>query len=398
MKKFNYEVKDKKSNTLKGSVEAATPKQAADVLHQQGYTIINISEKGEGLSLPFLGGVGVGPLSQFTRQLATMISSGLPLADSLTVLQKQTEHKVFQGIIAEIGEDIQGGNNFSSALAKHKDVFNKAYINVIRAGEASGTLDKVLLRLSDNLEKEREFQGKIKGAMLYPIIIVIAMVLVITIVLIFVIPKLSEVYKGLNISLPLPTKILLFLSDFAVHFWWLIIIAIVGGFFFLRSYRKTVSGALVVDRIMLKIPVLGKLNRDQSLTEFTRTLGILVGAGVPILEALKIAGDTATNAVHRDAAAKIAAMVEKGTPLSKAVESSEVFPPIIAQMSSVGEETGKMDEVLDKVARFFELEVEEQVKNLTTAMEPIIMIILGIGVALLMISIILPIYSITQAF
>ena len=398
MKQFNYEVKDKKNATLKGIIEAGTSKQAADILHQKGYTILNISEKGEGLSLPFLGGVGVGPLSQFTRQLATMITSGLPLADSLEVLKKQTEQKQFQGIIAEIGEDIQGGNSFSSALSKHRDVFNKAYINVIMAGEASGTLDKVLLRLSDNLEKEREFQGKIKGAMLYPTIIVIAMVLVMAVVLIFVIPKLSEVYKGMNLALPLPTVVLLFLSDFAVHFWWLIIIAIVGGYIFLKRYRKTASGALVVDRIMLKIPVLGKLNRDQSLTEFTRTLGILVGAGVPILEALKIAGETATNAVHRDAAAKVATLVEKGTPLSKAIENSEVFPPIIAQMSSVGEETGKMDEVLDKVARFFELEVEEQVKNLTTAIEPIIMIILGIGVALLMISIILPIYSITQAF
>jgi len=398
MKQFNYEVKDKKNATLKGIVEAATPKQTAEILHQKGYTILNISEKGEGLSLPFFNSVGVGPLSQFTRQLATMITSGLPLADSLEVLKKQTEQKNFQGIIAEIGEDIQGGNSFSSALSKHRDVFNKAYINVIMAGEASGTLDKVLLRLSDNLEKEREFQGKIKGAMLYPTIIVIAMVLVMAVVLIFVIPKLSEVYRGMNLALPLPTIILLFLSDFAVHFWWLIIIAGVGGYFFLRNYRKTASGALVVDRIMLKIPVIGKLNRDQSLTEFTRTLGILVGAGVPILEALRIAGETATNAVHRDAAAKIATMVEKGTPLSKAVENSEVFPPIIAQMSSVGEETGKMDEVLDKVARFFELEVEEQVKNLTTAIEPIIMIILGIGVALLMISIILPIYSITQAF
>ncbi|OGY23411.1 MAG: hypothetical protein A2172_04245 [Candidatus Woykebacteria bacterium RBG_13_40_15] len=398
MQEFFYEVKDKQDETLKGVVEAVSTDQAAKILHEQGYTILKIQAKGKGLSLPFLGGIGIGPISQFTRQLATMVTSGLPLADSLDVLKKQTENKNLQVVIEQIAESIQAGNPFSAALQKHPKVFSKAYINVVRAGEASGTLDKVLLRLADNLEKERQFQGEVRGAMIYPAIIVSAMVVVSMIVLVFVVPKLTEVYTGLDIPLPLPTIILMAVSGFMSRFWWLLVILAVAGIYTLRRYKATPEGALVIDRLILRLPVIGKLNRDSSLTEFTRTLSILVGAGVPILESLKIAGDTGTNAVHRDAASHVVALVEKGTPLSKSIEEFPTFPPIISQMTNVGEETGKMDEVLDKVSRFFEQEVEQQVKNLTAAIEPIVMIVLGIGVAFLMISIVLPIYSITSAF
>jgi type II secretory pathway component PulF len=234
--------------------------------------------------------------------------------------------------------------------------------------------------------------------MVYPVIIVSAMVIVMFIIMVFVVPKLSEVYTEIGLALPLPTRILIGTSKFMSTFWWLIIILVVGGIYALQRYRKTQEGSLVIDSLILKVPIIGKLNRDSSVTEFTRTLGLLVGAGVPILESLKIAGSTATNALHRAAVAKVAALVEKGAQLSKAIAAEEAFPPLIPQMMSVGEETGKMDEVLAKVSHFFELEVEQEVKNLTTAIEPLIMIVLGIMVALLMISIILPIYSITQAF
>src|SRR4030042_4048336 len=367
MQEFFYEVKDKQDETLMGVVEAVSTDQAAKILHEQGYTILKIQAKRKGLSLPFLGGIGIGPISQFTRQLATMVTSGLPLADSLDVLKKQTENKNLQVVIEQIAESIQAGNPFSAALQKHPKVFSKAYINVVRAGEASGTLDKVLLRLADNLEKERQFQGEVRGAMIYPAIIVSAMVVVSMIVLVFVVPKLTEVYTGLDIPLPLPTIILMAVSGFMSRFWWLLVILAVAGIYTLRRYKATPEGALVIDRLILRLPVIGKLNRDSSLTEFTRTLSILVGAGVPILESLKIAGDTGTNAVHRDAASHVVALVEKGTPLSKSIEEFPTFPPIISQMTNVGEETGKMDEVLDKVSRFFEQEVEQQVKNLTAA-------------------------------
>jgi type IV pilus assembly protein PilC len=397
MEQFNYTVKDKKGITHKGIVEASSDRQAANILHDRGYTVVNLKSKDKGFSLSFFGGVGIGPLSAFTRQLATMVTSGLPLSDSLVVLSKQTENKKLQEIIGMINSDIQSGSTFAVALSKH-DVFSTAYINVVKAGEASGTLDKVLLKLADNLEKEREFQGKIKGAMIYPLVIMLAMGFVAAIIVLFVVPKLSEVYEGMGISLPLPTLILMAISEFSLRFWWLIIIVGVGGFYALKKYRQTDEGALVIDKLLLKVPVFGRLNRDTSLTEFIRTLGILVGAGVPILESLKIAGATATNAIHRSAVNQVAILVEKGTTLSLGLEKFDEFPPIVAQMTKVGEETGKMDDVLDKVAHFFEIEVEQQVKNLTTALEPIIMVVLGIMVALLMISIILPIYNITAAF
>lgn len=396
MEQFSYTVKDKKGITHKGLVEAGSDRQAANILHDRGYTVVNLKSKSKGFSLSF-GGVGIGALAAFTRQLATMVTSGLPLSDSLVVLSKQTENKKLQEIINMINSDIQSGSTFAVALSRH-DIFSTAFINVVKAGEASGTLDAVLLKLADNTEKEREFQGKIKGAMVYPLIIMLAMTFVAGIIVLFVVPKLSEVYEGMGITLPLPTLILMAISDFAINFWWLVIIMGVGGTYALRKYRKTEEGGLVIDRLLLKVPVFGKLNRDTSLTEFVRTLGILVGAGVPILESLKIAGSTATNAVHRVAAAQVAILVEKGTTLSLALEKFDEFPPIVSQMSKVGEETGKMDEVLGKVAHFFEIEVEQQVKNLTTALEPIIMVVMGIMVAMLMISIILPIYNITAAF
>jgi len=397
MQQFTYTVKDAQGQTKKGIVEAVDSRQASSILHDRGYVVIKIEEKKKEFAFHF-GGIGLGPIANFTRQLATMISSGLPLTESLVVLEKQTENERLREVIRQLGDDIQAGQTFAASLAKHPNEFSLAFINIVKAGESSGTLDKVLAKLADTLEKDREFQAKVKGAFVYPAIILVAMVLVISVIMIFVVPKLSELYVQLNISLPLPTKIMIFLSNVFAKFWWLIIIVFVGLGIAFRRYRKTQDGALVVDKLILKLPIFGKLNRDSSLTEFTRTLGALIAAGVPILEGLKISGDVATNATHRLAIKKATVLVEKGAQLSKALGLDQTFPAIIPQMVAVGEETGKIDEVLNKVSNYFELEVEHQVKNLTSALEPIIMIVLGVMVALLVISIILPIYNITSAF
>lgn len=399
MQQFKYTVRDKKGDTKEGLIEAANTRSASQTLHEKGYFVVNIKAHKEGAGdIKIFGKPSLGDVANFTRQLATMINSGLPLTDSLTILHKQTEKEQFREVIVQLAEAIQGGGTFADALSKHEDVFSLAYANIIRAGESSGTLDSVLQNLADTLEKDREFQSKVKGAFIYPGIIVSAMVLVAAIILIFVVPKLTELYTDLDIALPLPTVILIFVSGITAKFWWLFIILGVVGFTALKKYRKTPQGALITDKIILKIPIMGKLNRDSSMTELTRIMGALSGAGVPILEALKISSSVATNSVHRQAISRAATLVEKGTPLSKALAQDEIFPPILPQMVAVGEETGKMDEVLNKVSHFYELEVEHQVKNLTTALEPIIMIILGIMVGLLVISIILPIYNITSAF
>ncbi|OGY27626.1 MAG: hypothetical protein A2864_01965 [Candidatus Woykebacteria bacterium RIFCSPHIGHO2_01_FULL_39_12] len=398
MQQFTYTVRDQSGQEKKGTVESTSREQASSVLHSKGYVVIKIAPKSKALQVPFIGGVNLGHVATFTRQLSTMITSGLPLTDSLIVLERQTSHERFRLIIKEIADDVQGGKSFADSLAKHSSAFSAAYINIVKAGEASGTLDSVLTKLADTLEKDREFQSKIKGAFIYPAIIIIAMTAVSFLIMVFVIPRLADVYTEIGLALPLPTVILITISRFMAAFWWLIIIALAAAFVFLRRYKKTPQGALIMDRLMLKVPVMGQLSRDSSLTELTRTLGALVGAGVPILEALKISSEVALNAVHTQAIKRAAALVEKGAPLSKAIAQEEDFPPIVTQMLAVGEETGKMDDVLDKVSHFYELEVEHQVRNLTTALEPIVMIMLGIMVAFLVISIIFPIYNITKGF
>jgi type IV pilus assembly protein PilC len=401
MIQFKYTAKDQTGDTRIGIIEAVDQRQASTLLHDMGLVVIKIVPKGDSFDLGSIlrkfRGTSTASLSNFTRQLATMINAGLSLIDAMVILEKQLNDVTIKQALREITKDVQSGSTFASALAKHSHIFPSSYISMIKSGEASGTLDQVLNRLADTLEKQREFESKVKGAFIYPIIIVIAMMLVSVIVLVFVVPRISSLYTDLNVDLPLPTKVLLFLSDTVRTFWWALIFIPPVGFYGLKWFRKTPEGRIVLDGLTLKIPVIGRMNEYTSFTQLTRTLGSLIGSGVPILDALKISSEVAGNAVHQHAIKDSAKMVEKGGQLSAAFSHQEVFPPIIPQMIAVGEETGKLDEVMDKLSHYFEVEVEQQVKNLTSALEPLIMIFLGIGVALLVISIILPIYKITSS-
>lgn len=401
MEQYRYTAKDNTGDTRTGVIEAIDPRQASSLLHDMGLVVIKIVPRGTSLGIGSIiqrfRGTSLTSLSNFTRQLSTMINAGLSLIDSLEILEKQFNDEVMRQAIKEVTKDIQSGGTFASALGKHPRIFSPSFISMIKAGEASGTLDQVLGRLADSLEKEREFSGKVKGAFIYPIIIIIAMTLVAVIVLVFVVPRISGLYKDMNVDLPLPTKMLMALSSFIINFWWLIILAVIGLVIFYRGFKKTPEGKMLIDKITLATPVLGRLSQYTSFTELTRTLGSLVGSGVPILDSLKIASEVTGSANHQAALKNAAKLVEKGGQLSTALSHEEVFPPIISQMVAVGEETGKLDEVLMKLAHYFEVEVEQQVKNLTAALEPLIMVVLGIGVAALVISIILPIYKITSA-
>lgn len=401
MEQFRYNAKDQQGDPRAGVIEAVDIRQASSLLHDMGFVVIKIVPKKEGVSLSNVirrfRGTSTASVANFTRQLATMINAGLSLIDALSILEKQISDRTMQNTINEVAKDIQAGGTFASALGKHSGIFSLSYISMIKAGEASGTLDQVLGRLADTLEKQREFESKVKGAFIYPIIVLVAMLIVALIVLLFVVPRISVLYKDLSVGLPLPTKILIFMSDSVRNFWWALIFMPPAIYYALKTFRKTPEGKQIIDEVTLKIPVMGRMNEYTSFTELTRTLGSLVGSGVPILDALKIAGDVATSAVHQKALKDVAKLVEKGGQVSAAFSQQEVFPPIIPQMIAVGEETGKLDEVLSKLAHYFEVEVEQQVKNLTAALEPLIMIVLGIGVAGLVISIILPIYKITSA-
>ena len=402
MSLFTYKATDTNGATQTGTVEAPSSESASKVLREKGLFVISLSEKKGWLSggslLARFKKISQGEVATFTRQLATMVVAGLSIPDSLTILRTQMTNQQFARILDDVEHQIVGGGNLADSLGRYPDVFPLIYIALIRAGESSGTLDQVLTRLADTLESQREFASKVKGAMIYPVIIVVGMGIVVMVMMTVVVPKLTDLYKDFGISLPASTQLLIIVSNFFVKFWWLIIAGSVGGFIGYNKWKKTSTGELVVDRLKLKIPLMGDLSRKILLVEFTRTLAMLLTAGIHILEGLQILKNSLDNVLFRNAIDGISKKVEKGFPLGETFAEFEVFPPIVSQMMKVGEETGKLDDTLNKLSRYIETESEHLVRGLTTAIEPIIMVILGVGVGFIVISVITPIYSLTSQF
>ena len=397
---FNYVAKNKLGQTVKGKAEAQDIKQAAKMLQDRELLVIKlkpITEDSLAIFKSLFKGVKQDDVVNMTRQLATMISAGLPITSALSILVQQSKPEMSR-IMAQILQTVEGGEPFSKALEKYPRIFPRIYVQLVRAGEAGGALDVVLERLADNLEKSKEFRSKTKGAMIYPIIITIAMILVGAIMMVFVVPKLTAMYDDFGAELPMMTQVLVSTSDFMVRFWWLMTAVAVGGIYGLKRWKKTKAGDRKISRFLLKLPILGVLFQKMMLTEFARTLALLLSAGVPLLESLDIVTDGMDNIIYREALKDATKKVEKGMPLSEALSLHDEFPPILYQMVSVGEETGKLDEVLKKLAEYFEMESSQAVKNLTAAMEPMIMIVLGIGVGFMVVAIIMPIYSLTSQF
>lgn len=401
MNRYYYKAKDKSGHFVSGEVEATSETHAAKLVRAQGYVVITIRPAHRGL-FGLLGGtksrVSSGDVTSFTRQLATMINAGLPITESLLVLRNESKGAM-QKVVAQVLADVEGGESLSGSCEKHPQVFSTTYIALIKSGEVGGVLDKVLIRLADNLEKQEEFKGKVKGALIYPIVIVVGMVAVAIVMMIFVIPRMLSLYTEFDADLPLPTKILMGISGFMLKFWPLVV-AVIGtaGYAFI-SYRRTKAGRKKTDEMILKIPIFGDLQRQIILTEVTRTLSLMTGAGVSILEGLNITAGVVSNVIIGDALKEAARNVEKGFPVAYSfARHPDAFPYILSQMISVGEETGKMDEVLEKLSHIFEVESDEKVKALTAAIEPLIMVVLGVGVGFLVIAVILPIYNLTSQF
>lgn len=398
MLRFRFKAKTSEGGTRKGVVEAQSESTAAQVLRDQKLVIIELHELGVRKSLFSIGQkVKFGDVVNFTRQLATMIGAGLPLTDALSILQVQVP-PVLQSKVADVLRSIEGGTTFANALTHHNETFSRVYIALVKAGESAGVLDTILMRLADTLEKQREFREKTKGAMIYPIIVLIGMVLVMTVMMIFVLPKLTVMYKDFNIELPFVTRVLIGISDFMVNFWYLMGLVIVGGVYTYSWWVKTTLGGYQKDVMVLKLPIFGKIKSMILMAEFTRTLALLVSAGVSLVESLEIVREVADSEVMRRALADVAKDIEKGNSLAISLAKHPVFPMIVSQMTSVGEQTGKLDDILNRVAGYFENESEHVIKNLSTAMEPIIMVLLGLGVGFLIVAIIVPIYNLTSAF
>lgn len=399
MKHYRFKAKDERGRLVTGEVEAVSQQQAAKLIRAKNLIVLSISSGGENpLSFikSFQDHVSSDAIVTFTRQLATMINAGLPLTEALLILRNQSTGTM-QKITAQILSDVEEGQSLSAAMEKHSSAFSKTYVALIKSGEVGGVLDNVLVKLSEDLEKQQEFRGKVKGALIYPIIIVVAMILVAIVMLVFVVPRLTDIYSQVNADLPVSTKFLITLSDLMVKFWPLLIVAVGALLYGFRAYKETKEGKRRLEEILFKIPLVGDLQRQIILTELTRTLSLMVGAGVSILEGINISAQVVGNSIMTEALLDISKMVEKGFPLAFAFSKHpEAFPFILSQMVAVGEETGKMEEVLAKVSHVFENESEQKVKAITAAIEPLILIVLGIGVAFLVISVLLPIYNLTS--
>ncbi len=397
--KLLYKAVSKEGKTVSGEIEAKDQEEAAIFLRRREFLPIKIAPKEAGGILKYLSRSKTTStdLVFFTGQLASMITAGLTLMQSLTILRDQIHNERMSEIVSGVISDVEEGRQLSDALAKYPSTFSSIYISLIRASESSGLLDKVLLRLADNLEKEEKLRGTIKSALMYPTIVIIGMILVLSVMMIFVIPQLSVLYENLGVELPLPTLIVVGMSNFFINFWPVVLGAVFLGFFLYTRWHATPSGKLVMDDLVLKIPIFGPLLKESILAEFSRTFGLLVGTGTLVVEALNQSSDVAGNILYKNAIINVSRRVEKGISVGDAMSAYSLFPAILIQTVKIGEQTGKLDESMTKISGYFEGEVNQKVKTLTTAMEPFIMVVLGLGVAFLIISIIVPIYNLTSA-
>jgi type IV pilus assembly protein PilC len=333
-------------------------------------------------------------LAIYTRQFSTMIDAGLPIVQCLNVLSEQSASKVLRPITAAIARDVEGGSTLADAYRKYPRTFDDLFVNMIQVGEAAGVLDTVLQRLATYIEKAASLKRKVKSALVYPSTIIAVAVLVIIFMMTFVIPTFAKMFSGLGAELPLPTKIVVWMSDFTRQYVIFIFAGMVGFVFALRAYYRTDGGSRIIDRLLLKVPIIGVLMQKVALARFTRTLGTLASAGVPILEALRITAQSAGNRVVEDAVMTARESVTAGRPLSEPLRNAPVFPPMVTHMISVGESTGALDQMLNKIADFYDDEVDTAVSTLMSLLEPAMIVILGVIIGGLVVSLYLPIFKI----
>lgn len=391
-----YRAVTQDGKTIRGLIEAKDVQEAANYLHQHQFVPVQIipeTKKGLTRYIPFLNRIKGSDVVFFTRQLASMITSGLTLLQALNVLKNQTQNMAMAELVQGIISDIEDGIMLSKALEKYPRVFSPIYIALIKTAESSGLLDKVMTRLADNLEKNEELVHEIRSALLYPVIVVVMMVLVMIVMMVYVIPQLTVLYGNLSLQLPITTEFIIGSSNFIVNYWYIAITIVVVVLFSLRNWYRKPSGRKTVDKYLLKLPIFGRLFQDSMMAEFARTLSILINSGSLVVDSLLKSSEVVGNVIYKDAIGLVARRVEKGISIGDAMAATPLFPPMIVEMVKIGEQTGKLDNSLLKASEYFEREVAEKVKVMTTLMEPIIMVLLALGVGFLIISIITPIYN-----
>ncbi|MEA2062691.1 MAG: type II secretion system F family protein [Gemmatimonadota bacterium] len=394
---YIWKARSVKGEVHNGELTAANPQEVISYLRRKRLIPVSVNQKPKELSLGLGGKIKTRDIVLFARQFATMINSSLPLVQCLTILTQQADNPRFKQNINSIRIDVEAGNTLADSMGKFPKLFSNLFVSMIQAGETGGILDTIMLRLSEYLEKNDAIVRKIKGAMIYPTVVFTAAIGCVAILLIFVIPIFASMFDEMDMELPAPTLIVVNLSDFLIGYWWLIILVIGGAIFGLKQFRKTDKGEYIFDAFMLKVPVLGDLLRKSSVARFTRTLGTMLASGVSILDGLEVTARTAGNRVVHDAIMDSRSSIAGGETITKPLKEAEVFPPMVIQMINVGEQTGGLDSMLIKIADFYEEEVDTAVDALTAALEPIMIVFLGVIVGGMVVAMYLPIFELVSS-
>ena len=396
---FLYTARDTTTNkVIKSTVQAESERAAAKLLMAQGIVPLEIIEQSEKANFisRFTNRVTAKDRIIFTRQMATLINAGLPLAQGLRILADQTPSKRLAAVINDIITTIEGGGTLSSAFSKHSEVFNEVYIALIAAGEVSGTLDKALERIANQQEKDAELMGKVRGAMVYPAIVLVVIGGVIGFMLFTVVPQIQRLYEDLNQELPFSTAVMVGTANFALRFWWLLTILAVAAIYFARRYAKTNNGRVVIDTLKLRMPIFGSMFRKLYMARFARAGQTLLSTGVPMLEMMRISAQAVNNVVVAKSLSRAAEKVKGGKALSIALKNDDNIAPLVPQMISVGEQSGGIDKMMGKAATYYEDELETTIRSISTAIEPVLMVVLAIVAGFMVAAVLLPVYQLIE--
>ncbi|MFN2567428.1 MAG: type II secretion system F family protein [Gemmatimonadaceae bacterium] len=394
MATFTYTARALNGQLKSATIEAKSREEVVQQLRKQKLTVVKVDEQTKKKST---GSIKMRDVVIFTRQFATMINAGLPLVQALDILAKQSENPSLKEVTRQVVFDVESGHTVADALRKHPKAFTDLYTNMVAAGEAGGILDTILLRLAVFLEKNDALVRKVKGAMIYPGVILSVAVIAIGVLLLFVIPVFEEMFASVGMALPLPTRVVIGLSKILKTYWWAMLGGVAGAVFLLRRYYTTDVGKRQIDGALLRFPILGDVLRKSAVSRFTRTLGTLISSGVSILEGLEITAKTAGNRVIQDAIMESRASIAGGESIAAPLQKSQVFPPMVISMIAVGEQTGGLDEMLSKIADFYDEEVDAAVSGLLSMMEPVMIVFLGVVVGGMVVSMYLPIFDMMNA-
>ena len=397
---YTYKAKDISGKTVNATLEAQGQAFVVDAIRKKGLTIISIEEsvekKKKGISIAVKKKIKIDDLVVFSRQLATMIDAGIPLVQGLDILSEQIEHKEFRNIVSKVRNDVETGSTLSESIGRHPKVFSQLFINMVRAGESSGMLDDIMDRLAGYLEKSSALQRKISSALVYPAVVICMAILITLILLLKVIPTFKEIFAGFGAKLPTPTLVLIIISDTLRSYFLLLLGAAVVLGFLISRYVRTEKGRLKYDQLLLNLPVFGILFKKVAVSKFTRTLSTLIKSGVSILAALEIVGKTAGNKVVENAVTDVRASIREGENIATPLAKSGVFPPMVVRMISVGEQTGELEKMLEKISDFYDEQVDSAVAGLTSMIEPLIIAFLGIVIGSIVIAMFMPIFKMSE--